>query len=167
MKARKPFKPLALINRIFEVLSAAVLAVMVILGAVQIFLRYVVGSSLFWSEEIMTYLFIWLVFFGAILATRRNAHPFVDILINAFGERSRLLFFAVRDALFVVYAGVLIFQGAKLVILANSLTPALLMPYRWIYLSLPVGAFFIAVFSVANFVDHVTQFRQYSTPTGG
>jgi TRAP-type C4-dicarboxylate transport system permease small subunit len=69
--------------------------------------------------------------------------------------------------LFVVYAGVLVFQGAKLAILANSLTPALLMPYRWIYLSLPVGAFFIAVFSAANFVDHVTKFHRYSAPTGG
>ena len=53
---------------------------MTVIVAVQVFFRYVLNQSLFWSEELARYLLVWLSFLGASVAYRRKAHPGIDIL---------------------------------------------------------------------------------------
>ena len=51
---------------------------MAALVAVQVFFRYVLNHSLFWSEELARFLLIWLTFLGASVAYHRRAHPGID-----------------------------------------------------------------------------------------
>ena len=53
---------------------------MAIIVAVQVFFRYVLNQSLFWSEELARFLLVWLTFFGASVAYYRKANPGIDIL---------------------------------------------------------------------------------------
>ena len=43
--------------------------------AAQVFFRYVLNHSLFWSEELARYILVWLTFLGASVAYRRGVHP--------------------------------------------------------------------------------------------
>jgi TRAP-type C4-dicarboxylate transport system permease small subunit len=123
------------------------------LGAVQVFLRYVVGASLFWAEEVVTYTFIFLVFIGASLATRSNQHPYVDSLMVAFGPKSAPYFGLLRDASMLLYAAVLVVEGLRLALATPALTPVLQFPYTWIYMSMPFGSLFIGLYSLVNLAD--------------
>jgi len=51
---------------------------MAALVAVQVFFRYVLNHSLFWSEELARFLLVWLTFLGASVAYHRRAHPGID-----------------------------------------------------------------------------------------
>ena len=51
-------------RHIEEVLLIVLSTVMLGIIGVQIFMRFILGSSLGWSEELARYCFIWLVFIG-------------------------------------------------------------------------------------------------------
>jgi len=56
----------------------------VLLGSVGLnfynaFMRYVIGSSLVWAEEIMVFTMIFIVMMGAVLVALRDAHLRIDV----------------------------------------------------------------------------------------
>lgn len=63
-----------------EALMALDLALIVILVFSNVVARYGFGSGFAGAEEISRLLFVWLVFLGAILALRRQAHLGVELL---------------------------------------------------------------------------------------
>ena len=68
MKVMKWFDEYAEIS-----VCVVLMSTMTVLLAVQVFMRYVMGASLSWSEEIARYLFIWLIYLGIELWRARNA----------------------------------------------------------------------------------------------
>lgn len=68
-------------------LLAAILLALVVILAVQVFARYVVGAPLVWSEELARYLLIWCTFVGVSLAVREGRNISVDLLPTIFGPR--------------------------------------------------------------------------------
>ncbi len=67
-------------NRWVEHALAFLGITMALIVALQVFCRYVLNHSLFWSEELARYLLVWLTFLGATAAYYRKIHPGIDIL---------------------------------------------------------------------------------------
>ncbi|PWV64417.1 TRAP transporter small permease [Plasticicumulans acidivorans] len=68
------------LQRWCEGLMAFALAAMVLLVFGNVVLRYAFGTGLAAAEELSRLLFVWLVFLGALLALRENAHLGFDLL---------------------------------------------------------------------------------------
>lgn len=62
------------------VLLALTLMVMITLAVVQIILRNLFGTSLFWIDPLNRLLVLWLAILGAMVATREREHIAVDVL---------------------------------------------------------------------------------------
>ena len=71
-------KIFAWIDRAVEVGVAAIFAVMVVIGLMQVFHRFALNSSLSWSEEAQIFGHIYIVFLGIPIAYRRGAHMHVE-----------------------------------------------------------------------------------------
>jgi TRAP-type C4-dicarboxylate transport system permease small subunit len=54
---------------------------MALVIAMQVFFRYGLNESLFWSEELGRMLLVWLTFLGASVAYKRGAHIGADFLV--------------------------------------------------------------------------------------
>ena len=54
------------------------LFVSVALVFVQIVMRYAFKNSIFWSEELVRYIFLWQIWLGASYATKENKHQLPD-----------------------------------------------------------------------------------------
>lgn len=67
-------------ERSVEALMALDLALIVILVFSNVVARYGFGAGFAGAEEVSRLLFVWLVFLGAILALRRNAHLGVELV---------------------------------------------------------------------------------------
>lgn len=65
-----------------ELLLMTMLALMVILVFGNVVLRYGFNSGITFSEEVSRFLFIWVVFVGAVLTLRDNAHLGVHMLTS-------------------------------------------------------------------------------------
>ncbi|WP_156939730.1 TRAP transporter small permease [Desulfocurvus vexinensis] len=110
-------------------LTAALGAGMAGVIAAQVFWRYVLNDSLFWSEELGRILLIWLTFVGATVAYRQGAHLGVDSLVRRLPPRAR----AVADALahlvcLALFAAMAGYGLGYVRLLAGQTTPALGWP---------------------------------------
>ena len=111
---------------------------------IQIVMRYVVGRSLSWSEELARYIFLWQVWLGTSFAVRENRHIRIDIIPNMLkkNERTwaRFEFFVtliwLGFAIFLTYQG---FMLTSIQIEINQLSAALRIPMALAYASVPVG----------------------------
>ncbi len=117
---------------------------MTIIVVAQVFARYVLNASLFWSEELARYLLVWLTFLGASVAYRQGLHPGVDFFYirmpYAWRRRSAILVHLLSLALF----GIMVLKGAAFAYFVRlQISPALSLP-KWLIMAIvPVsGAIF-------------------------
>nr|WP_326538502.1 TRAP transporter small permease [Pseudorhodoferax sp.] len=68
--------------KLLDFLMALALASMVVLVFGNVVLRYVFNAGITVSEELSRWLFIWLIFLGAIVAMREHGHLGVDMLVS-------------------------------------------------------------------------------------
>ncbi|MFT4172961.1 MAG: TRAP transporter small permease subunit [Rhodocyclaceae bacterium] len=78
-------------TRPLEAVLAVILGVLACLVFLNVILRYGFNSSIMATDEISRYLFVWLTFLGAILATVHNAHVDVRTLVDRLGPRMRAI----------------------------------------------------------------------------
>ena len=68
--------------RLLRLAIAACLAAMVVLVFGNVVLRYGFNSGITVSEELSRWLFVWMIFLGAIVALRRGAHLGMDSIVD-------------------------------------------------------------------------------------
>ncbi|MDB5591252.1 TRAP transporter large permease subunit [Enterovirga sp.] len=72
-----------------EVIAAALIAGLVGLVLVSVFSRYVLSSPITSADEIASFLFLWIVMFGSVIAIDRNEHLRLALVLNLVGPRLR------------------------------------------------------------------------------
>lgn len=101
---------------------------------VNVFLRYAFNSGITWSEEMSRFLFVWMVFLGAILATKDNELLDVDVLVNKLPLRMKKIVFIISN-LIILFILCTVFIGSWKLAVVNidSYAPATGMPYAFLY----------------------------------
>ncbi|MEZ4525863.1 MAG: TRAP transporter small permease [Desulfobacterales bacterium] len=138
------------VNRYTEFLLFVLGISMSLIVALQVFFRYVLNHSLFWSEELARFLLVWLSFLGAASAYRRGVHPGVDVFFVRMPrllQKISLLF--VHTASLALF-GIMIFFGCQFSWFVRAqISPALLMP-KWIIMGIiPVSGAILALHGLA------------------
>ncbi len=105
---------------------------MALIVAAQVFSRYVLNRSLFWSEELARFLLVWLTFLGASVAYFRGVSPGVDVLYKRFSDRGKRAATSVVHGLSLLFFAVMIVYGTQFAHFVRlQITPALSLP-KWI-----------------------------------
>lgn len=133
-----------------NLLIVGMLAV-VILAALQVFFRYVLGMSLSWSEEALRYVMIWTASLGIGLAYSRGDMIGMEMLVNllprrvaiAVGLLSRLLILAMMFA--IVWYGWQFAWKTR----GGSAT-AIPISMFWFHISIAVGAALVAMHVIVS-----------------
>ena len=76
-------------DRAVEYTVALCFLLIVIVGSLQVFNRFVLNMSLSWSEEFQRYGQIWIVFLGIPVAYRRGVHIGMELLSDRHSRRGR------------------------------------------------------------------------------
>jgi TRAP-type C4-dicarboxylate transport system permease small subunit len=138
------------INSWIEYLLFGLGLTMTVVVAVQVFFRYVLNQSLFWSEELARYLLVWLSFLGASVAYRRKAHPGIDILQAKMpGGLQKISTSIVHLASMALFA-VMIFFGCRFAYFVRlQISPALYLP-KWIVFSIvPISGCILMIHGIS------------------
>lgn len=117
--------------------------------AVQVFCRYLLNHSLFWSEEAARYILVWLSFLGAAAAYYRGAHPGIDVLSGRLGPGLRRAKAVFVHLVCLAFFLVMIWQGAvfsHFVRLQSS--PALSLPMWLVVMVIPISGVLLACHSL-------------------
>ena len=97
--------------RLFGMLMVACLALMVLMVFGNVVLRYGFNSGIAISEELSRWLFVWMVFLGAIIGLKEHAHLGVDSLVKVLSPFGRKVCYGLSHAL-MLYASVLLTEGS-------------------------------------------------------
>ena len=124
----------AMINRGIEYLVFGLGLSMALIVALQVFFRYGLNQSLFWSEELARYLLVWLTFLGASAAYFRGAHPGVDVFVNRMSQSRRRAMALLTHLISIGLFSVMIVYGCRFAYFVRlQASPALQVP-KWIIL---------------------------------
>jgi len=119
---------------------------------VNVALRYIFHTGIFWAEEISTTSFIWSVFVGSAAAYRYKMHIGID-LVSKFGPvMFQTLIAVIIDCLMIIINGYIVYLSV-LFIQANSLkrTPVLDIPAIYVNSALTFGFTLMTLYALAFF----------------
>ena len=105
-------------------------------------------TNIDWVEETSRFLFIWLSFLGAALATDQMVHIRIDFFALFLPPRARLALEILVYVMMASFAAVMTYQGILVTLRAGDQSPVLLLPMSLAYLALPVSGVAILLFSV-------------------
>jgi TRAP-type C4-dicarboxylate transport system permease small subunit len=91
-----------LIDRSLNVLLASLLVLISVLIFMNVGLRYLFNSGLVWAEELTRFLFVWLVFLGAISALKENNHLGFTAVVKAMSSGIKKAFFVTSNIMMFV-----------------------------------------------------------------
>ncbi len=153
-------RALAVVNRAFEVLIFVLVLLIVIVGGLQVFNRFVLNQSLSWSEEFMVYAHIWIVFLAIPVAYRRGAHIGMNLLTKNLPARAQLVLAFAIDTLWVILAGGVVYYTTVVMgVASNQTSPALGLRMDRAYLSLVVGGSYLLLLALRSVATSFCRLR--------
>jgi TRAP-type C4-dicarboxylate transport system permease small subunit len=127
---------------------------MIAVVAAQVFFRYVLNHSLFWSEELARYILVWLTFLGASVAYRRGVHPRIDLFASRFDTRGARAIHLGAHLVAMAFFSVLVIYGAQFAYFVRlQISPALQIPKWIVMLVLPISGMVMILHAVAAIVS--------------
>ncbi len=146
------------VTRALELIIVACLATMAMLVFGNVVLRYGFDSGIAVSEELARLLFVWLIFLGAILASRQHAHIGFDTLVKSLPAGWKKVAIAFTGSLMLAACVIFVIGGWQQtnINLDNSY-PVLGISYAWLHGSAVVFGVGMAVSILFNLWDALLQ----------
>jgi TRAP-type C4-dicarboxylate transport system permease small subunit len=144
-------------------LKTCIVAMMISIAALtfyQVVMRYGFNQSSSWSEEAIRFIFIWCSFLSIAMGVRDKIHIGIDIIVNFFNEKLRVMIEIVGNLCIMSFSGYLIFYGYKVAIATRFQTsPALGIPMSWIYASVPIMGALIFLYCMIEIFNSNNRLR--------
>ncbi len=127
-------------------LLIVLLGAMVVVVFANVVMRYVLGTSVIWSEEVARHLMIWMTFAGSGLALRAGAQLGIDTLQDALPPNAaRMLRIALAAGMLVLFV-LLAWYGVDYALRTRFQTSAALgVSMIYVYIGMPVGCLLMAI----------------------
>jgi TRAP-type C4-dicarboxylate transport system permease small subunit len=138
-----------------ELVAGAFMVLMSLATFANVLSRYVFNNPIQWAEEFARYAFIWVVFAGAVVCTKRQRHIAIDALAQVVPPSAWPWIRLLADACTLGLALVIVHYGWKLTAAATQTTATLKVPQYVVYAVVPVSAALIFVHTLRDFVGHL------------
>lgn len=137
-------KLFGIFDKVLFIWCLAVTAMLALAVISSVFLRYVLGITFVWAEEVITMLFIATTFFGAALATKEDEHIGIPALLEAVSKPARKILTIVGLLISIAVVVFLFLRSLDWIEKAGDLvTPGLRVPERYFYYMVPISALLI------------------------
>lgn len=112
----------------------------------QVFFRYVLGDPLIWPFEFSVYCYIYVIYIGALMATRRQSHISFDIIYESLPEHMRLALGMITNSFVAVIFLVTIPSSLGYIRIVGGV-PSSSLPIPWgvVLVVFPLGMGLIAL----------------------
>lgn len=135
-----------------EFLMVVFLGAMTLIMGVQVFSRYVLGTSLSWSEELTRYIFIWAGFLSVSYCTKKCISIKIEQFVAVFPRRGKAAFKMVNhtfELILFLYLLPFAWRFFLSAIHSGQTSPALNLPMYYVQAA-PLFSFVLVAFRVAQ-----------------
>ncbi|EGY76342.1 TRAP transporter small permease [Peptoniphilus indolicus] len=138
-----------LITKVLKILIITVFLALIISCVLQVFTRFILNSSLSWTEELARYSFIWANLLGAALCTKNKSNATVSVVIENINEKNRKKLSLIINILTILIGTILIVFGSKVAwAVRTQLSPALRISMAFVYMAAPIFGALITFYSI-------------------
>ncbi|MDR3353917.1 MAG: TRAP transporter small permease [Synergistaceae bacterium] len=127
----------------------------VVLIFAQVVMRYVFRNSVFWSEELARYLFVWQAWVASSFATKHSRHINLDIVVNLCSQNIQKILFWTAHIIWLLFALYITWKSAGLtntIFSRKTVSAAMQIRMGWVYLAVPFGCAMMSFRLVQNMV---------------
>lgn len=150
-----------MLNKFFGYALAFIMAFMTIIIFWQVIARYVVGSSLAWSEELSRFLMIFMIMIGASLALRENQLISVEVVPEMLRGRVKKWLTVIVHLISIFFYTIIIMFGWKVAqSFGNQIAPGTGISMFFIYLSLPLGGVLLLMNSITCILEEFIEKKE-------
>lgn len=125
--------------------------------------RYMQLSAIFWMDDVINLLMVWIVFAGAVLCFRNKEHVRVTFFIDAIGRQNltmQKIFVLVNHALMLFFLLFLVKGVWKLMSIASqSVLPRIPVAKSWWLLPILISAMLMVGYTISQILSVVRQKR--------
>lgn len=151
------------LDKILCAVLAVLIVLMLIIGSMQVFYRYVLRNSLSWSEELLRYMYVWITMLGISMGIRKKGLSCISSFTDFIEKKSkagRHVLAAIGFIFQILVFLLMAVYGSKLCLLsAGQMSPALRISMGAVYLAMPVGGVLALLYSVDEIVSYIKQAR--------
>jgi C4-dicarboxylate transporter DctQ subunit len=155
-------KLLRYIDRYFSMLERQFLGGTILFTSllllVNVVMRYIFNHAIYWAEELVRYLMVWVIFVGGSQVAKHEGHITVDIVYRAVGPKAKVILDYIVNVVAIVFCLVLTYYSYRQMMRVYSsqqISPALELPMWLPYLSIPLGSFLMAIRYVTHLFNRI------------
>lgn len=149
-------KTLEGINTFVEYAVCVLISAMVIIVFLQVIFRFVIRSSLPWSEELSRYLMVWITFLGSSIAVKRKSHIGVEAVVSLFPGMLKRLTAIFVSASLCFFFGFMVLYGEKILRTVRfQLSPAMEISMAIPYSALMTGGVLMLLHSLLQLAEEI------------
>lgn|GEM_PF-141397 len=160
-KMKNRFNIFTLFNKIEEITIIAMFSAMVIIIFAQVIMRYVFNNSLYWSEELGKFFFVWISWLGISLGEREGEHIKITMLTDKLPFKKAHVFNIISSLIVLGICLVTFYYSSSLVISQWTTKYAgIHISISWGYLAVAVGTGLMSLRSVAAILKSVKSIKE-------
>ncbi|WP_420393190.1 TRAP transporter small permease [Acuticoccus sp.] len=147
---------LRVVDAVVAAVTAALVAATVVITCTAVVFRYLLDSALPWPEEIASYLLVWISFFGAYLALRREGHISFDMLLDALPRAVTLGIRVAIDLVLIGFFGIILVLSVRMIsVVGWTEIETAAIPQGVFMAVLPIASALLVVALVADLVGRL------------
>lgn len=128
---------------------------------IQVFSRYILRMPLYWSQDVVSILFVWMCFIGSSISCYRESMVRMDFLEKKFPKRLRAFIFVMIPALLGVLALLFISYSTKLFIREIPLELSTIpVSSGTVYLAGPVMFVFLVLICLNQIIERLIMLKE-------
>ena len=150
---------------LLRVLCVSCFTLLLLILAGNVFVRYFPVTAFYWFDEVVEWIFAWMVFFGAAALWARDEHFRLEWISNKIkGTRKGHLVAAVMELLSLCFIVVFFYESLRLTALAKDWTPVFNVSRRYLYVCMPLSGLIMVIYSVRNIFRELGAFMRKAPP---
>ncbi|MAY61006.1 MAG: C4-dicarboxylate ABC transporter permease [Rhizobiales bacterium] len=127
-------------------------------GLYQVFSRFVLHAPAHWSEPLVKFSLIWMVYLGLMAAARSGTLIAVDFLYGmSSGILREIMRLVILLSTLTVCAALIYYGWLAVYMVRNQTISGLGVSASWVYAAIPFGAGFVALAAIAHFIEPRTE----------
>lgn len=119
--------------------------------------RFVLEAPSRWTEEVATFLLIWVALLGAAVAFCRDQHLGLDYFVKKLDIQAQRVVAVLGQCLVLVFSSSAMVLGGYILVsetlASGQVTPSLGVKMGYVYLAVPVSGVFINIFCIERILE--------------
>ena len=152
------------LNKTEEVTLVVMFALMVAIIFIQVVMRKL-NHSLYWSEELGKFLFIWISWLGISIGEKRGEHIKITMLTDKYSPKVQHILNIISEIIVIGICAVTVYYAVLLVISqAGTHYTGIKISVSWGYLAVALGCFCMILRSIGMCIMSVQNINSGRTP---